>query len=236
LQTGIEGQSYPNLCSTNCTTASYCGGTGGGSGSGSSWHSVCANNACVVVNGAGTNQCSTDLNCGGSGYPTSYFGVCAQGACVMVKGTPNTCEAAGVSTCSNYGGTCPNPTGSSYTLNNSSGDLKISITDKTGTVDSNNITLWIEPLSNYSDTITLSVADWGGLSTYTPTANFSRTTLISTQYASGATLKISVPVTVPSGTYYITVRGTAPTKTVDLPASPVKVIIHNAASSTWREM
>jgi hypothetical protein len=156
----------------------------------------------------------------------------------MVSGTPNTCEAAGVSTCINWGRSCPKEAGSSFNLNNSSGDLKISITNETGTVDSNNITLWIEPLYDYSDTITLSVADWGGLDAYSPqpTATFSPETLISSRYSSGATLKISVPVTVPSGTYYITVRGTAPTKTVDSPASPVKVIIHNAASSTWREI
>ncbi|MBI5148023.1 MAG: hypothetical protein HZA37_02625 [Parcubacteria group bacterium] len=235
LQTGIEGQTYTNLCSTNCTSATSCGGSGGGGGDGSGWHSVCANNACVVVNGAGTNECSTDLNCGGSGYPASYYGVCSQGACVMVSGTPNTCEAAGVSTCSNYGGTCPNPTGSSYNLS-SSNDLNLSITKQSGTTCSTNTTIVvIEPLAGFSDTVNLSVNDWGGLASYSPTSNFSRTSLTSAQYASGATLNVCAAVTAPSNNYYVTVRGTGATsgKVID---RTVKVILHNAASSTWREI
>lgn len=225
-----------NVCSSNCASASYCGGGGGGGATGPNWHSICANNQCVVADGAGTNECSTALNCGGS-YPSQYYGVCAQGSCVMVAGDPNNnaCTTAGVNLCSNYGSACPMPTGYSFNINVSS-DPRVNVTkNSTGNVCSDGSTrVTIEPLMGFDKIINLSIQDWGNLTG--ATAGFSNSSLTAAEYSTGSTLTICAPADTPSDNYNITLRGADTSIGGKIIDRTVRVLLHNLKSAGWKEI
>jgi len=199
LQSGVG----VNSCTSNLDT---CGGGGGGGDGGPNWHSACAQNACVVVDGQGANECSSDTDCGGAIVGGSY-GLCAGdddddgvGACVRIEGS----APDGAPTCSNYGGECPVPLGSTYGLL-SDGPIKINILSDEDIACSNIAHVSVAPVGGFSATVNMSVSYWDNLAY--DSFILSPASIISPYGASAEFSVCVLPDTTP-GAYNINIAGT----------------------------
>jgi len=134
---------------------------------------------------------------------------------------------SGASTCSNYGGECPNPIGSSYTI--SGEDLTINITQDTGIFCSNTSNITIVPSGGFSATIDLQVTDWDNLIYDSFTLNPSS---IPSPYDQTADFQVCVDASVVPSIYNVVITGNGSgverTKTVRVNVNKVE--------PSWKEI
>jgi hypothetical protein len=229
-KTGTYTQGTPNPFRNECSNRVECGGGGGGQ-----QRAMCSNNACVVTNGTGYDQCAYDSTC--VGLPGKYQ--CQNnGSCVRndINGTFNTATdcSQSCSPCNNNGFCeagekvlgCPNDCAcNSNKVCDSNENIVGCFSDcKTPTyalLASNNLsivqvvqeqsacsnktTISVIPFE-YTKDVKLTVRDWGGFAKQS--YNFSVGTLTKNLYGSGSLLSVCARPGASPGPYNIIVEGT----------------------------